>query len=203
MKKFSLIAGLGCLATMGGVFAAWTFGNFSIVQPQGLEFTIEIETEIISNFHVTATATKSDAQYTISQNDAKNGIKLTRSSETDAENDVNFNVQLVNDDVYSITEKTIGITAKALFIPKNMNKDSLKDLNDGSNDAVVSGTVVYTDEVTLSQDKLVSDAMGFKLCNGALNTDFAVESKAKAKEYLDALDNTKLSYVITLTEVVA
>lgn len=47
MKKLSLIAGLACLATVGGVFGAWTFGTATrTAEEQTKEVSVAVESDV-------------------------------------------------------------------------------------------------------------------------------------------------------------
>lgn len=209
MKKFGSIAGLGCLAMIGGVFAAWTFGNFSIQQPDPLEFnTIIGDTTIETSFKITAEGEFTDAKYKIVPREGYMADwlepVLTRTTESGAEHDVNITVKVLPDDEYAvITEKIIEVKASVVLSANDPSKDCLSTLESSESYgefAANSEVLLLKEKVTMSASHLIDQSLGFKLSDGNVINNWIFRESADVEEYAAALANTKFTYVIELAE---
>lgn len=203
MKKLSLIAGLAGLATVGGVFAAWTFGSFQVQSDagslSGTNVTID-DSGVVTKYKLVSTATTSDFSYGISQNAAHNGVAYTRTSEKGATYDVLLTVEVSGADAYSTIETTyIGVDATVSFSKIDEKKDCLTDLTGA----------VYQNVATLSKETTVltidanhtSASVGFIIGGAAFNENYPITTIEEAEAFIAAIKNTQMTVAYVLTEV--
>lgn len=213
MKKFSFVAGLACLATIGGVFAAWTFGEFNYVNPSDdVQInSISIDNQIVTNYKIVGTAALADFTYEIKQSMSGDGFYLNRKSsvatDTQYSDDVLVTLKITDDDTYSeIKSTTVKINVAVNFSAKDSAKDCLLDLYDKDEQCAVIDGANRNDYGVVSsttKEKTVGFNLNHDLAGGRgffNDLQYNIESAAEAEKFVLALQNTYIDIVVTLTE---
>lgn len=180
MKKLSLIAGLACLATIGGVFGAWTFGTAGVGEDTRDVASITIDTVIEDTGTVTATIDTGALSLYISQDKTDDsGYKI----EATGVANVNFEG--------SYTDTTSGLNA-------SYEVEARVDVTGGLAGYFTTGTevtgVTHDDEnkeFTIPYANIVAALQGVRIND--------VETKAHAQEIIAAVAGSKISLVVTVT----
>lgn len=204
MKKFSIVALCGALATVGGVFAAWTFGEFTIEQPESLEITskLEVEETISAVFKITGSVTNNNVTYKVNQNEDHDGLVLERTLPAEADaglDDLTVTIKIEDADEFAIfDEYDVNVTAKVTFAASGEG-DSLLDIVGAEGEKAVDSDFTFpvkTAKVGKVDDvKVLSDEVGFTLKgSGAINEDFPILCSAEADAYIKAFKNTTITY---------
>lgn len=91
MKKLSLIAGLACLATVGGVFGAWVFaGTATSGNTSAQLVSISVDEEVRSVGAITATHVEGKTQVHYSQANNSAGAQVTLTGEGNKDHKITF-----------------------------------------------------------------------------------------------------------------
>lgn len=161
MKKLSLIAGLACLATVGGVFGAWTFGSETNEATKNEELAaITVDTDVITLGGITADVTDSLA-ISYAQNGTGTGAAATISgsftvtcghatvgkSYTYAASNIYALVTAIDGEKDSLLDYEVADTQIALTMSQNVNVFTLNYTSlDTALDVASIGTVGNHDQ---------------------------------------------------------
>jgi len=186
MKKFTLLSGIAALATVGAVFAAWTFNEGQPSDPASTSITITVDEEIVTTgvagtFTVTPT---NAATLKFSQGNNKNAkIELTNAD--DASYLLSYTDDASSDATYSYDVKaTLTITG------------DLKNWIDGNGTVLGSETVTGTTaEVFTITDDDILDSL-----SSAANS---ITNASMASNFINAVKSSSISIVYTVTETPA
>lgn len=194
MKKFGFFAGLAGLAAVGGVFASWTFGQFSIddsALSTPIVINFQVEGDISSSFKVVGSAASTGASYGAKQNASEKGFVIERTAGTDAVNDVVVTAQIVSEDYNpEIIETALDVKAVVTVEALENGEDSLADLGG------VLATKTYEGQIVVDEDTL-TNTWGFAIGDMFVE-EFSIKTAAEAKAYQDAAANSKFSVAISM-----
>ena len=184
MKKLSLIAGLACLATVGGVFGAWVYGSTSAQTKETEKMTLTVESGVINNTNATLAAT-CDVELHFAPNAALNPTSYTVS---DADTSNNESATL------TVTKQTTGkdvtytVTAKVKVDGLSGYVVSEADISAGD-PAVNENISTYT----ITDTAIVTAVQGMAVANG-------IDTAAKATAFITAVATASITIEFTVTE---
>lgn len=145
MKKLSLIAGLACLATVGGVFGAWTFGSGQNTANDQAAIEIGVNTEVTVLGGLSVVTAASDDSFVYDQDlDADSKTKITG-----LDSDISV--------VYSYTAiegKTASVTCSVDVVITGTNAETYKALINQT--SFTATHTVGTKTFTVSKTDLVN-----------------------------------------------
>lgn len=190
MKKLSLIAGLACLATIGGVFGAWTFGSAGSAQSDSAAISsITVETDV---------QTKGD--FTASVDEVITGIAYKQEAHNSY---IAVATPTKTADVYTITVSDDGATtaytygATLVLGKKDQGKDGLSDYIASYADKTLAVTP-GVDTATFTVAEIVAFINNIDIKGDETGTNQAA-NKAYVDAFAAALANTTITINVTVT----
>lgn len=178
MKKLSLIAGLACLATVGGVFGAWVFGETES-QTASVELSLTVDTDIINRTNATVSATTTVAVY-FEQDEDKTGYLASDAG--------------VGNEVASVT-----VTPKTSGETPSYNVSAALTISGGLTTYINSGANLTATKVGETLVWNVTDTNIISAINTADKN--AITDAEKATAFIAAVNAGTISVTFTVVEV--
>lgn len=184
MKKLSLIAGLACLATVGGVFGAWTFST--AVSPdstagQNASLTVDTVVEKSGSITIDDESVTGDTTLYYSQDKSVGNLNGTQVTVTG------------NDYEFSFTDNTnygSKTATYAAYVSVSVT-GNLANYVENSVDVEITGATIVDGDVTITNAQLAAlDIFD--------NTKIDITDADKAQTFVNAFAGSALTITLTI-----